>query len=279
MWRHYWRKTTIAGSACCSRSSARRMRRPRLRFVAYLRAVSERPPRRRAQPAALVVRPEAARLAAPASPVGRALSADLVARRLAAARHLAIAGAGARSRAQSPRAGASSRSRWACATAVRRSRRPCRSCVPGERTGCCCFRSTRSTQARRRDRPTTRCSSSCRCCGSCRHSGSSRRTTPHAAYIEALAESVREAMTPLPRPPDKIIISFHGIPQRFVDRGDPYASHCEATARSLAARAGWEQWHLPAFLSIARRPGAVAAVRTRTRPSPNWHGPVLAMSW
>ena len=47
-------------------------------------------------------------------------------------------------------------------------------------------------------------------------------------------------MAPLPRPPDKIIISFHGIPQRFVDSGDPYASHCEATARSLAARAGWE---------------------------------------
>jgi ferrochelatase len=62
----------------------------------------------------------------------------------------------------------------------------------------------------------------------------------HTAYIEALTQSVREAMTPLPRPPEKIIISFHGLPQRFVDRGDPYASHCEATARSLAARAGWE---------------------------------------
>ena len=62
----------------------------------------------------------------------------------------------------------------------------------------------------------------------------------HTAYIEALAQSVREAMTSLPRPPDKILISFHGLPQRFVDRGDPYASHCEATARSLAARAGWE---------------------------------------
>ena len=62
----------------------------------------------------------------------------------------------------------------------------------------------------------------------------------HTAYVEALAQSVREAMTLLPRPPDKIIISFHGIPQRFVDGGDPYASHCEATARSLAARAGWE---------------------------------------
>jgi ferrochelatase len=62
----------------------------------------------------------------------------------------------------------------------------------------------------------------------------------HTAYIEALTQSVREAMTPLSRPPDKILISFHGIPQRYVDRGDPYASHCEATARSLAARAGWE---------------------------------------
>ena len=62
----------------------------------------------------------------------------------------------------------------------------------------------------------------------------------HAAYIEALAESVREAMTPLPRPPDRILMSFHGIPQRFVESGDPYASHCEETARALAARAGWE---------------------------------------
>jgi protoporphyrin/coproporphyrin ferrochelatase len=76
----------------------------------------------------------------------------------------------------------------------------------------------------------------------------------HPAYIEALAESAREAMTPLPRPPDKIIISFHGIPQRFVDSGDPYASHCEATARSLAARAGWENGtYLMSYQSRAGR--------------------------
>ena len=62
----------------------------------------------------------------------------------------------------------------------------------------------------------------------------------HAAYLDALAESVREATTALPRPPEKILVSFHGIPQRFVESGDPYASHCEATALSLAARAGWE---------------------------------------
>ena len=62
----------------------------------------------------------------------------------------------------------------------------------------------------------------------------------HPAYIEALAQSVREELTSRSRPPDRILVSFHGIPQEFVDRGDPYASHCEATARSLAARAGWE---------------------------------------
>jgi ferrochelatase len=61
----------------------------------------------------------------------------------------------------------------------------------------------------------------------------------HRAYIEALAHSGREAAAALPQPPEKIILSFHGIPQRFVDSGDPYASHCEATARALAAQAGW----------------------------------------
>jgi ferrochelatase len=76
----------------------------------------------------------------------------------------------------------------------------------------------------------------------------------HPAYIKALAQSVREAMTSRARPPDKIIISFHGIPQRFVDRGDPYASHCEATARSLAARAGWENGtYLMSYQSRAGR--------------------------
>jgi len=62
----------------------------------------------------------------------------------------------------------------------------------------------------------------------------------HTAYIDSLTQSVHEAMRPLARPPDKIVISFHGIPQRYVDAGDPYPLHCEATAKSLAARAGWK---------------------------------------
>jgi protoporphyrin/coproporphyrin ferrochelatase len=76
----------------------------------------------------------------------------------------------------------------------------------------------------------------------------------HPAYIEALAQSVREELAPLPRPPGKIIMSFHGLPQRFIDHGDPYASHCEATARSLAARAGWDDGtYLMSYQSRAGR--------------------------
>ena len=63
----------------------------------------------------------------------------------------------------------------------------------------------------------------------------------HPAYIHALAQSIREAMAAAPQPPDKLVISFHGIPQMMVDRGDPYQSHCEATVRSLAERAGLER--------------------------------------
>jgi len=92
----------------------------------------------------------------------------------------------------------------------------------------------------------------------------------HPAYIGALATSVREAFAQ--GPPDKLIISFHGIPQMMVDRGDPYQSHCEATARLLASaaelergsyvvsyqsRAGKEPWLLPntdeVFVELAQK--------------------------
>lgn len=62
----------------------------------------------------------------------------------------------------------------------------------------------------------------------------------HPAYIDALAESVREALAAAARPPDKILVSFHSLPRSFVENGDPYAAHCEATARALASRAGWK---------------------------------------
>lgn len=61
----------------------------------------------------------------------------------------------------------------------------------------------------------------------------------HPLYIGALAESVREEQAKLPSAPDKVLVSFHGIPQRYADLGDPYPQHCEATTRALARELGW----------------------------------------
>jgi len=55
----------------------------------------------------------------------------------------------------------------------------------------------------------------------------------HPAYIDALAESVREHRNPGER---HLLMSFHGLPQANVDRGDPYQRQCENSAQLLAAR-------------------------------------------
>lgn len=39
---------------------------------------------------------------------------------------------------------------------------------------------------------------------------------------------------------DRILLSFHGLPKRYVTLGDPYASQCEASTRALIAAAGWD---------------------------------------
>jgi protoporphyrin/coproporphyrin ferrochelatase len=59
-----------------------------------------------------------------------------------------------------------------------------------------------------------------------------------AAYIEALAASLRKFLGGLDFVPDVILASFHGIPQVYVDRGDPYPRHCEATFRLLQTALG-----------------------------------------
>jgi len=59
------------------------------------------------------------------------------------------------------------------------------------------------------------------------------------AYVEALAQSIRDAWASDGQP-ERLLFSFHGIPQRYVDAGDPYAEQCRATARLVA-----ETLHLP----------------------------------
>ena len=60
----------------------------------------------------------------------------------------------------------------------------------------------------------------------------------HPAYINALKQSVAAAVARLSWTPDRYLITFHGIPRRYVDEGDPYRRHCEETARQLATALG-----------------------------------------
>jgi ferrochelatase len=98
-----------------------------------------------------------------------------------------------------------------------------------------------------------------------------------AEYVAALAEGAERATAG--RTIDQWVFSFHGLPVRYAQAGDPYPEHCAQTARALARRLGldgascivtWqsrfgrEPWLEPAtdrwVLERARRPGTLAIV-------------------
>ncbi len=81
-------------------------------------------------------------------------------------------------------------------------------------------------------------------------------------YLEAFASRIREAydaMTPEGRRDGVILFSAHGLPQKFVDSGDPYVTHIEATRQGLLDR-----------LRLPNR--QVLAYQSRTGPV-RWIGP------
>jgi protoporphyrin/coproporphyrin ferrochelatase len=55
-------------------------------------------------------------------------------------------------------------------------------------------------------------------------------------YIEALAVSIETHLVSLSFQPDVIVASFHGMPQKYIDKGDPYARQCLATTQALRRR-------------------------------------------
>ena len=52
-------------------------------------------------------------------------------------------------------------------------------------------------------------------------------------YIAALAKSVEKTINKLTWVPDTIIASYHGIPKKYFDKGDPYHCYCQKTSRLL----------------------------------------------
>lgn len=61
------------------------------------------------------------------------------------------------------------------------------------------------------------------------------------AFIEALAGSVREHLAGLGYTPDHLLASFHGMPRRTLDLGDPYHCQCHKTARLVRESLGWPE--------------------------------------
>ncbi len=58
-------------------------------------------------------------------------------------------------------------------------------------------------------------------------------------YVDALADSVREHLASLDWEPEVLIATFHGVPKKYLDKGDPYHCHCAKTARLLREALGW----------------------------------------
>ena len=83
-------------------------------------------------------------------------------------------------------------------------------------------------------------------------------------WVAAIADSIRAHWAANGRG-DRLVFSFHGLPQRLVDAGDPYAAQCEAGVEAIAhalalqpgdyrltyqSRFGRERWLEPATVDV-----------------------------
>jgi protoporphyrin/coproporphyrin ferrochelatase len=60
----------------------------------------------------------------------------------------------------------------------------------------------------------------------------------HRAYVKAIARSVNDYWMKHGRP-DRLVMSFHGLPKAVVEKGDPYQSQCLETGKLVATELGW----------------------------------------
>ncbi|WP_454286096.1 ferrochelatase [Rhizobium arsenicireducens] len=74
------------------------------------------------------------------------------------------------------------------------------------------------------------------------------RTVPRyhddPVYIEALATSIRKHLATLDWEPEMVLTSYHGIPQSYFKKGDPYHCQCYKTTRLLGDVLGWDKTKL-----------------------------------
>ena len=71
------------------------------------------------------------------------------------------------------------------------------------------------------------------------------RTVPayfeNPLYIAALATTIKETYEGLDTKPDILVVSYHGVPKRYLMQGDPYHCQCQKTTRLVREHLGWEK--------------------------------------
>ncbi|MBS8262690.1 ferrochelatase [Roseibium polysiphoniae] len=60
-------------------------------------------------------------------------------------------------------------------------------------------------------------------------------------YVNALAKSLEQHLAALDFEPDVVLTSYHGIPQSYFKKGDPYHCHCQKTTRLMRDVLGWSK--------------------------------------
>ncbi len=55
-------------------------------------------------------------------------------------------------------------------------------------------------------------------------------------YIEALTNSINKKLKEINWKPDAIVASYHGIPKKYFDKGDPYQCYCQKTSRLITEK-------------------------------------------
>jgi ferrochelatase len=83
-------------------------------------------------------------------------------------------------------------------------------------------------------------------------------------YIESLAKSVLDHAMIHGRP-QKLVLSFHGLPRRSLKLGDPYHCECQKTARLLAERLGFEPGQI--LVTFQSRFGRAEWLQPYTEPT------------
>lgn len=78
----------------------------------------------------------------------------------------------------------------------------------------------------------------------------------HPAYLDAMLAVVADERKRLEWEPEHILFSFHGVPRKYVQRGDPYATHCVRTTLALVKKMGLAdgQWSRSFQSRLGREP-------------------------